>query len=113
MCVLFRACSQHHDAQHPTLIPKHTHTHTHTHTLSLPPFPPCVQAASQFNCLEFVGPSVVPEDGIMAYPSDKTQGPACSVACGPATTYRNYLVPLDDGAQVGQTSQRQVNATGI
>jgi hypothetical protein len=72
------------------------------------------QAASQFNCLEFVGPSVVPEDGIMAYPSDKTQGPACSVACGPATTYRNYLVPLDDGAQVGQTSHRQIeNMSGL
>ena len=25
------------------------------------------QVASQFNCLEFVGPSVVPEDGITGY----------------------------------------------
>lgn len=31
------------------------------------------QAASQFNCLEAVAPSVVPEDGISAYSSDRTQ----------------------------------------
>jgi hypothetical protein len=52
------------------------------------------QAASQFNCLEFPGPSVVPEMGVTGYVGDHTQGPACSVACGPATVYRNYFVPL-------------------
>ena len=31
------------------------------------------QAASQFNCLEFVGPSVVPEDGVTGYVFDRTQ----------------------------------------
>jgi hypothetical protein len=35
------------------------------------------QAASQFNCLEFVGPGVVPEDGVTGYIFDRTQGPAC------------------------------------
>jgi len=52
------------------------------------------QVASQFNCLEFVGPSVVPEDGVTGYIDDHTQGPACSVACGPATVYRNYFAPV-------------------
>lgn len=49
------------------------------------------QAASQFNCLEFAGPNLTPEDGISGYVDDKTQGPACSIACGPGTAYRNYL----------------------
>ena len=35
------------------------------------------QAASQFNCLEFVSPGVTPEHGITIYEHDKTQGPAC------------------------------------
>lgn len=52
------------------------------------------QAASQFNCLEFPGPSVLPEHGVTNYVGDRTQGPACSVACGPGTVYRNYFVPL-------------------
>ena len=38
------------------------------------------QVASQFNCLEFAGPSVVPEQGVTGYASDNTQGPACSRA---------------------------------
>ena len=52
------------------------------------------QAASQFNCLEFVGPGVTPEQGVTAYTSDRTQGPACSVAAGPATVIRNYFVQV-------------------
>ena len=32
------------------------------------------QAASQFNCIEMVGPSVRPEDGITGYFYDRTQG---------------------------------------
>jgi len=31
------------------------------------------QAASQFNCLEMVGPSVRPEDGVTRYYADRTQ----------------------------------------
>lgn len=62
------------------------------------------QAASQFNCLEFVGPDVVPEDGVQGYSSDRTQGPACSIACGPATVYRNYFVE-GHGLPAGQIGQ--------
>lgn len=74
------------------------------------------QVASQFNCLEFVGPSVVPEDGITMYMNDRTQGPACSIACGPATAYRNYFVPVPPprdrpalGTQEGQTRDRMLD----
>jgi hypothetical protein len=54
------------------------------------------QAASQFNSLEFVSQHVTPENGVQGYASDKTQGPACSVVCGPATVYRNYFAPVTD-----------------
>ena len=49
------------------------------------------QVASQFNCLEFIHPDKRREDGIGIYENDKTQGPACSIACGPATVVRNYF----------------------
>jgi len=65
------------------------------------------QVASQFNCLEMVGPSVTPEAGITGYVHDKTQGPACSIACGPATAFRNYFAEVGSGR--GQTSDRQIN----
>jgi hypothetical protein len=51
------------------------------------------QVASQFNSLEMVGPSVSPEDGVSRYEHDHTQGPACAMAAGAATIYRNYFVP--------------------
>jgi len=65
------------------------------------------QVASQFNCLEFVGPNIKPEHGITGYINDRTQGPACSITCGPATAVRNYFAEVD-GA-VGQRSDRQLN----
>ena len=65
------------------------------------------QVASQFNVLEMVGPSVTPEDGVTRYASDMTQGPACSIAAGAATIYRNYFVPV--GEQRGQTAERQLD----
>jgi hypothetical protein len=65
------------------------------------------QVASQFNALEMVGPSVTPEMGVTRYENDRTQGPACAIAAGAATIYRNYLVPLGD--QVGQTADRQLD----
>jgi hypothetical protein len=65
------------------------------------------QVASQFNCLEFVGPRVVPEDGITGYVFDRTQGPASTISCGPATAYRNYFVPFSDG--IGQNRNRMLN----
>ncbi|HEX5660645.1 MAG TPA: hypothetical protein VFX59_25810 [Polyangiales bacterium] len=65
------------------------------------------QVASQFNCLEFVGPEVVPEHGVTGYASDLTQGPACSLAAAAATVVRNYFVPVDGVA--GQTRDRQLD----
>jgi len=65
------------------------------------------QAASQFNLLEMVGPHVSPEAGIGPYEYDLTQGPACAIACGAGTTYRNYFVPLEN--QIGQTEDLQID----
>ncbi len=66
------------------------------------------QVASQFNLLEMAGPSVTPEDGVTRYSSDHTQGPACAIAAGAATIYRNYFAPVD--GQSGQTRERQLDA---
>lgn len=66
------------------------------------------QVASQFNLLEMTGPSVSPEEGVTRYMHDRTQGPACAIAAGAATIYRNYLVPI--GSESGQTRQRQLDA---
>ncbi|MEZ0358919.1 hypothetical protein [Mycobacterium sp. SA01] len=66
------------------------------------------QVASQFNLLEMISQNVTPEQGVTGYASDPTQGPACAMAAGAATIYRNYFVPFDDG--VGQTARRQVDA---
>jgi hypothetical protein len=65
------------------------------------------QVASQFNMLEMVGPSVTPEQGVARYQDDPTQGPACAIAAGAATIYRNYFVPMGD--QLGQTATRQLD----
>jgi hypothetical protein len=65
------------------------------------------QVASQFNLLEMVSPSVTPEQGIDIYEHDLTQGPACAIACGAGTIYRNYFVPVGD--QIGQTRERQID----
>ena len=61
-------------------------------------------AASQFNCLEMVGPRVRPEDGITKYALDGTQGPMCAMACPGATAFRNYCV---NGK--GQGGEHQLN----
>jgi hypothetical protein len=47
------------------------------------------QAASQFNLLEMTGPHITPERGVDIYERDLTQGPACAIACGAGTIYRN------------------------
>lgn len=65
------------------------------------------QVASQFNALEMTGPNATPEDGVTRYEHDRTQGPACAMAAGAATIYRNYFVPV--GNQLGQTAQRQLD----
>lgn len=66
------------------------------------------QAASQFNLLEMVGPDITPERGIDIYEKDYTQGPACAIACGAGTIFRNYFVPLNNN-QIGQTRSNQID----
>lgn len=65
------------------------------------------QVASQFNLLEMTSPGVTPEDGVTRYQDDHTQGPACAIAAGAATIYRNYFVPVGGGE--GQTATRQLD----
>ncbi|MEL7121705.1 MAG: hypothetical protein AAFO07_19810, partial [Bacteroidota bacterium] len=65
------------------------------------------QAASQFNLLEMIKPNVSPEEGIGIYEYDRTQGPACAIACGAGTVYRNYFVEVK--GQIGQTSAYQID----
>ena len=65
------------------------------------------QVASQFNLLEMVGPDVTPDQGIARYAHDRTQGPACAMACAAGTIWRNYLVPMGD--QRGQSAARQID----
>jgi len=65
------------------------------------------QVASQFNLLEMLHPDVTPEAGVDIYEQDPTQGPACAIACGAGTIYRNYFVPLN--GQTGQTAHHQID----
>merc|ERR1719419_2235642 len=65
------------------------------------------QAASQFNCLEMVGPSVTPENGVTGYFRDRTQGPACAIACPAATIVRNYFAGSKWG--LGQGGRNQLD----
>jgi hypothetical protein len=64
------------------------------------------QVASQFNCLEFVDSNEIPENGITNYINDKTQGPACCLACPIGTYYRNYHCLNGDQPQ---TENDQIN----
>jgi hypothetical protein len=66
------------------------------------------QVASQFNLLEMPHYAVTPEDGVTGYEHDHTQGPACAIAAGAATIYRNYFAPARGG--IGQTTDRQLDA---
>lgn len=59
------------------------------------------QVASQFNLLEMASPDVTPDRGITRYEGDRTQGPACAMACAPGTLYRNWLA---------QTTKEQIDA---
>jgi hypothetical protein len=54
-----------------------------------------------------VSPSVIPEKGVTRYQDDHTQGPACAIAAGAATLYRNYFAPVGNG--FGQTATRQLD----
>lgn len=65
------------------------------------------QVASQFNLLEMIGPEVTPEDGVTRYKDDPTQGPACAIAAGAATIFRNYFTPV--AGSIGQRKERQLD----
>ncbi|MDM8544705.1 hypothetical protein QUF90_26820 [Desulfococcaceae bacterium HSG9] len=65
------------------------------------------QVASQFNLLEMVSPDVTPEYGVGRYEYDRTQGPACAVAAGAGTIYRNYFA--DVNGQKGQSADNQID----
>ena len=65
------------------------------------------QVASQFNLLEMVSDAVTPEQGVTRYQWDGTQGPACAIAAGAGTIYRNYFAPVD--GQSGQREDRQID----
>ena len=65
------------------------------------------QVASQFNLLEMVSPDVTPEQGVGGYEYDLTQGPACAVAAGAGTIYRNYFANVN--GQKGQSVENQID----
>ena len=65
------------------------------------------QVASQFNLLEMVGPSITPEQGVGIYEQDHTQGPACAIAAGAGTIYRNYFAQVN--GRTGQTANNQID----
>jgi hypothetical protein len=65
------------------------------------------QVASQFNLLEMVSPTVTPEQGVGIYERDRTQGPACAIAAGAGTIYRNYFAIVN--GQIGQSASNQID----
>jgi hypothetical protein len=68
---------------------------------------PLFQVASQFNCLEAPGPTIMP---VASYFSDPTQGPRASISAFPATLLRHYAAPADDGDRfVQETDARQID----
>jgi hypothetical protein len=65
------------------------------------------QVASQFNALEMVDASVIPEEGITKYEHDRTQGPICAMVCPYGTVYRNYFSMMP--GETPQTKDNQLN----
>lgn len=65
------------------------------------------QVASQFNLLEMVSDAVTPERGVTRYERDATQGPACAIAAGAGTIYRNYFATVNGHS--GQREDRQID----
>ena len=65
------------------------------------------QVASQFNLLEMASSDVTPEEGVDIYENDHTQGPACAVACGAGTVYRNYFAGVN--GRTGQSKDNQID----
>jgi hypothetical protein len=67
-----------------------------------------IQVASQFNCLEMIGPGERPESGVTQYAKDHTQGPAAAMSCPAATVYRNYFW---NGCGQAGGSKKQLDTT--
>lgn len=65
------------------------------------------QVASQFNLLEMVSPNMNPEHGVGIYENDHTQGPACAIAAGGGTIYRNYFAVVN--GHTGQSAGNQID----
>ncbi len=65
------------------------------------------QVASQFNLLEMVSPNITPEQRVGGYEYDRTQGPACAIAAGAGTIYRNYFAKVN--GKTGQSSDNQID----
>jgi hypothetical protein len=65
------------------------------------------QVASQFNLLEMASPDYSPELGVDIYEHDRTQGPACAIAAGAGTIYRNYFANVN--GQIGQSDDNQID----
>lgn len=65
------------------------------------------QVASQFNLLEMTSSDVTPERGVGIYERDNTQGPACAIAAGAGTIYRNYFATVN--GQPGQSAKNQID----
>lgn len=65
------------------------------------------QVASQFNLLEMAGPDLIPEQGVGIYEMDHTQGPACAIAAGAGTIYRNYFAVVN--GVIGQSEENQID----
>ena len=78
--------------------------HLHTNVLNAGSL---FQVASQFNLLEMVSPNVTPERGVGIYEHDRTQGPACAIAAGAGTIYRNYFAIVN--GQTGQSAHNQID----
>lgn len=65
------------------------------------------QVASQFNLLEMMAPDVTPERGVGIYERDPTQGPACAIAAGTGTIFRNYFAVVN--GRIGQSVDNQID----
>jgi len=54
-----------------------------------------------------VSPNLTPERGVDIYENDRTQGPACAIAAGAGTIYRNYFATVN--GQPGQSATNQID----
>jgi hypothetical protein len=66
------------------------------------------QVASQFNLLEMIGPRNTPVQGVGIYEYDTTQGPACAIAAGAGTIYRNSFAAVN--GRIGQSEVNQIDS---